>query len=76
MKTKQTIKCLSCGEFSEVTVRKAFVEPMNQDPKTKFMVRMYQPIEVTKCKKCGKTVAEPNVLIRITNDTVDFWKIK
>jgi len=76
MKTKLKIKCLSCGEFSEVTVGKVFVEPMNQVPRTKFMVRMYQPIEVTKCKKCGKTAAEPNVLIRITNDMADFWKIK
>ena len=28
---------------------------------------MYEPLEVSKCKKCGKIIAEPKELI-------DFWK--
>jgi len=27
---------------------------------------MYEPLEVVKCKKCGKVVAEPKELVRIT----------
>jgi uncharacterized OB-fold protein len=27
---------------------------------------MYEPLQVSKCKKCGKVVAEPKELIRIT----------
>jgi len=26
---------------------------------------MYEPLEVIKCKKCGKIIAEPKELIRI-----------
>jgi len=26
---------------------------------------MYEPLETTKCKKCGKVIAEPKELIRI-----------
>jgi uncharacterized OB-fold protein len=26
---------------------------------------MYEPLEVTKCEKCGKVIAEPRELIRI-----------
>ncbi len=26
---------------------------------------MYEPLEVTKCEKCGKVIAEPKELIRI-----------
>jgi len=26
---------------------------------------MYEPLEVVKCKKCGKAIAEPKELIRI-----------
>jgi ribosomal protein S27E len=26
---------------------------------------MYEPLEVVKCKKCGKVIAEPKELIRI-----------
>jgi ribosomal protein S27E len=26
---------------------------------------MYKPLEITKCEKCGKVIAEPKELIRI-----------
>jgi hypothetical protein len=26
---------------------------------------MYEPLEISKCKKCGKVIAEPKELIRI-----------
>ena len=36
-------------------------------PKVKVSIPMYEPSEVTKCKKCGRVLAEPKELI-------DFWK--
>ena len=29
----------------------------------KVSIPMYEPLEVTKCKKCGKVIAEPKELI-------------
>ena len=31
---------------------------------------MYEPLEVTKCEKCGKVIAEPKELIRNTDRVV------
>lgn len=28
-------------------------------PKVKVLIPMYEPLELAKCKKCGKTIAEP-----------------
>ena len=35
------------------------------EPKVKVLISMYEPLEVSKCKKCGKVLAEPKELIRI-----------
>jgi len=32
----------------------------------KVFVPMYEPLEVSKCKKCGEVIAEPKELIRIS----------
>jgi len=29
------------------------------------MIPMYEPLETSKCRKCGKIIAEPKELIRI-----------
>ncbi len=29
---------------------------------------MYEPLEVSKCKKCGEVIAEPKELIEIVRD--------
>jgi ribosomal protein S27E len=31
---------------------------------------IYRPLEVVKCKKCGKIIAEPKELIRITKSNI------
>ena len=31
----------------------------------KVLIPMYEPLEVTKCKECGKIIAQPKELIRI-----------
>jgi uncharacterized OB-fold protein len=32
---------------------------------------MYEPVEVTKCKKCGKVLAEPKEFVRIYERPID-----
>jgi hypothetical protein len=33
---------------------------------------MYEPLETSKCEKCGKIIAEPKELIRIKERIEDF----
>ena len=35
------------------------------EPKVRVMIPMYEPLEVVKCEKCRKLIAEPKELIRI-----------
>jgi len=35
--------------------------------RVKVLIPMYEPLEVVKCKKCGKIIAEPKELVRIVN---------
>lgn len=44
---------------------KIFVEQPSSESKVKVLIPMYEPLEVVKCRKCGKIIAEPNELIRI-----------
>jgi phage FluMu protein Com len=55
------MKCPNCGHWNRFEVNKIFVEqPSPIDPnKIRVMISMYQPLEVSKCKKCGKTIAKP-----------------
>jgi len=46
-------------------VNKIFIEQSSSEPKVRVMIPMYQPLEVAKCEKCGKVIAEPEELIRI-----------
>ena len=59
------MKCSSCGHWNRVPVNKIFIEENTIEPKVKAYVPMYEPLEVTKCKECGKIIAEPKELIRI-----------
>ena len=36
------------------------------EPKDKVFIPMYKPLKTEKCEKCGKVIAEPKELIRIT----------
>lgn len=38
---------------------------MIQNIKVKVLIPMYEPLEVVKCKKCGRIIAEPKELIRM-----------
>ena len=60
------MKCSICGHWNRVPVNKIFTEEANPtEPKAKALIPMYEPLELTKCKKCGKIIAEPRELIRI-----------
>ena len=59
------MKCSNCGHWNSVPVNKIFLEQPSPEPKVKVMIPMYEPLETSKCKKCGKIIAEPKELIRI-----------
>ena len=59
------MKCSNCGHWNKVPVNKVFIEQKSPESKVKAYVPMYEPLEVTKCEKCGKIIAEPKELIRI-----------
>jgi len=42
-----------------------FIEKPSPEPKVKVLIPMYEPLETSKCKQCGKLIAEPKELIRI-----------
>lgn len=66
MKTNLRMKCPNCRQWNRVTVDKVFIEQPSSEPKVKLLVPMYEPLQVSKCKKCGKVIAKPKELIRIT----------
>jgi len=53
------MKCPYCSHWSRVPVNKIFIEHPSSEPKVKVLVPMYDPLEVARCKKCGKVIAEP-----------------
>jgi ribosomal protein S27E len=67
MKTRLRMKCSSCGHWNRVPANKIFIQqrsPIDPD-RVKVMIPMYEPLETSKCKKCGKVIAEPKELIKI-----------
>ena len=65
METKLRMKCSNCGHWNRVPVNKIFIEQPSSEPKVRVLIPMYEPLEVSKCKKCGKIIAEPKELIKI-----------
>jgi len=64
MKRMLRMKC-KCGHWNRVPVNKVFFEPPPPEPKVKVMIPVYMPLEVTRCSKCGRVIAEPKELIKI-----------
>ena len=69
MKRNLKMKCPSCGHWNRVPVNKLFVEQSSPEPKVNVMIPMYEPLKVSKCKKCGRIIAEPKELIRIVKSS-------
>jgi len=65
MKTKLRMKCPNCGHRNRVPVNKIFIEQPSSEPQVKVMFSIYEPLQISKCEKCGKIIAEPKELIRI-----------
>jgi len=63
--TRLRMKCPNCGHWNSIPVNKIFIEQNSPEPKVKVFIPMYEPLEVSKCKKSGKVIAEPKELIRI-----------
>jgi len=59
MRTRLRMKCEACGHWNAVTVDKIFLEQPSPEPKVKVMIPMYQPLQITKSERCGRTIAEP-----------------
>ncbi len=66
------INCPSCGHWNRVPVNKIFVPQNSPEPKVKVLIPMYEPLEVTKCERCGKVIAQPKELIRIIHKEGDL----
>ena len=62
------MKCSNCGHWNRVPADKVFIEQNSPEPKVKVLIPMYQPLEVIKCRKCGKIIAEPKELIKIERE--------
>ena len=65
MKSILRVKCKACGYWNRIEVNKIFIEQPSPEPKVRVLIPMYEPLQVSKCKKCGKVIAEPKELIRI-----------
>lgn len=65
MKLKLRVKCPYCSHWNRIEVHKIFVEQPSKESKVQVLIPMYKPLEISKCKKCGKIIAEPKELIRI-----------
>ena len=64
--TKLRMKCPDCGHWNRIWVNKIFIEQPSSEPEVRVMIPMYEPLEVAKCEKCGKIIAEPKELIELT----------
>lgn len=64
METHLKMKCPHCGHWNRVPVSKIFVEQSSSEPKVQVFIPMYNPLQLSKCKKCGKVLAEPKELIK------------
>jgi len=57
------MKCSCCGHWNRFPVNKIFIEQPSQETKVKVLIPVYKPLETSKCKKCGKIIAEPKELM-------------
>jgi len=50
---------------TEFQLIRFFLEQPSPEPKVKFMIPIYEPLETSKCEKFSKIIAKPKELIRI-----------
>ena len=71
LKRNLRMKCSSCGYWNRVPVNKIHIEQNSLEPNVKVLIPMYEPLEITRCKKCSKIIAETRELIRIVKEKVE-----
>lgn len=54
MSRKLRMKCPNCGHWNRIPVNKIYIEQNSPEPKVNVLIPMYEPLEVVKCKECGK----------------------
>ena len=64
------MKCSKCGQWNRVPVNKIFIEQPSSEPNVRVLIPMYEPLQVSKCKKCGKVIAEPKELIKVKKSPI------
>jgi len=69
VKAHLRMKCPNCGHWNRIEVNELFIEQPSPEPKVRVMIPMYEPLETSKCEKCGKIIAEPRELVRIQKAT-------
>jgi hypothetical protein len=57
------MKCSNCGRWNRIQVNNLFIEQPTPETKVKVLIPMYQLLELSKCEKCRKLIAEPKELI-------------
>jgi len=68
------MKCSNCGHWNSVPVNKILLEQGSPETKVKVLIPMYEPLEVFKCEKCRRIVAEPSELVRIIKERTTMEK--
>jgi len=48
----------------------------DSDPKVRVIIPVYKPLEISKCKNCGKVIAEPKEFIRIVKEVTEWIYLK
>ena len=59
------MRCQICGHWNKVQVNKVVVKQNSPELKVKVFIPVYEPLQVFKCEKCGKIIAQPKELIRV-----------
>jgi uncharacterized Zn finger protein len=59
------MRCQTCGHWNRVPVNKVVIEQDSPEPKVKVLIPMYEPLQVSKCEKCGEVIAQPKELTGI-----------
>jgi uncharacterized Zn finger protein len=69
MKRILRMRCRACGHWNKVPVIKIVVEQDSPEPKVKVFIPMYEPLQVSKCEKCGRVIAQLGELIRVVKNS-------
>jgi RNase P subunit RPR2 len=60
------MKCSACGSWNRFEAERLVAQQETSELKAKVVFPIYVPLKLETCKKCGKIIAEPKELIRIT----------